>query len=149
MTTITRNTVKLNKTSRALMRRSLRLLDMEYKPSEIADELNTNPQYILRLVGSGAPARKDTKGRFWIHGESFARWLADASPKNIKELKARPTIAENETYCLRCKAITTYTETTRRRRISFGTCPQGHKVSRFLSNKKPTGKPTTNERKAP
>lgn len=149
MTTITKTTVKLTKASRALMRRSLRLLDMEYKPSEIAEELATYSQHILKLVAAGAPARKDTKGRYWIHGASFARWLADAAPKTDRDLKARPSMADNEAYCLRCRTITPYSEHRRTGNVSYGTCPQGHSVSRFMtSKKKPTGRAKTNERKA-
>lgn len=128
-------TIKLSKASRALMRRSLRLLDMEYKPSEIADELSTDPSHILRVIRSGAPARKDSKGRFWVHGLSFAAWLKNAAPKNDNELKARPTIADNEAYCVGCHEITPYTEHRRKGRIVYGTCPKGHKVARFISSK--------------
>jgi hypothetical protein len=122
------------------------LLDMEYKPSEIAEELATNPQHILRLVGFGAPARKDAKGRFWIHGKSFASWLADAAPKNDKELKARPTIAGNEAYCTTCRKITTYTEHRRKGNVSYGKCQQGHNVTRFISSQKAPGRARTNKR---
>jgi len=144
---ITHNTVKLTKTSRALMRRSLRLLDMEYKPAEIAEELSTNPQHILRLVAVGAPARKDAKGRYWIHGVSFARWMTEATPKNDRDLKARPTMAENECYCVTCHAITTYTAHRKKGHVIYGKCPKGHNITRFMS-RKPTGKATTDERKA-
>ena len=147
MNTIPSSTIKLTKASRALMRRSLRLLDMEYKPSEIAEELSTNQQHILRLLSAGAPARKDIKGRYWIHGKSFATWLADASPKNDRDLKARPAIAENEAYCLQCRLVITYTEHRRTGHISYGTCPHGHKVTRFISPKKHAGISKINERK--
>jgi hypothetical protein len=119
---------------------------MEYKPSEIAEELATNSQHILRLVGMGAPARKDTKGRFWIHGATFARWLADAAPKNDRDLKARPRMAENECYCVACRKITTYTAHRRKGTMVYGKCPKGHNTVRFVS-KKPTGRARTNERK--
>jgi len=128
-------TEKLSKASRALIKRSLRLLDMEYKPSEIAEELATDPIHILRVLRSGAPARKDSKGRYWVHGTSFASWLQNAAPKNDKELKERYSIADNEIYCLVCKEYTTYTEYRRVNNVSFGTCLKGHKVSRFISNK--------------
>lgn len=139
---------KLTKASRALMRRSLRLLDMEYKPAEIADELATSSKYILRIVNAGAPARKDANGRYWIHGLSFARWLSDAAPKNDKELKARPTIADNEAYCTKCRAVTVYSEYRRMGRISYGECPSGHKVTRFVSitRKEKTNEHTQNAR---
>jgi hypothetical protein len=128
-------TVKLGKSSRALMRRSLRLLDMEYKPSEIAAELSTDNRHILRLVEAGAPARKDEKGRFWIHGRNFALWLENVAPKNDKELKARHEVKDNEAYCVVCRKFVIYKEHLQRGRISYGTCPEGHKTARFFSKK--------------
>jgi hypothetical protein len=126
-------TVKLGKSSRALMRRSLRLLDMEYKPSEIASELSTDNRHILRLVEAGAPARKDDNGRYWIHGRNFALWLENVSPKNDKELKARPVVKDNEAYCVVCRSLVIYKEHRLKGRVSYGTCPLGHKTARFIS----------------
>jgi hypothetical protein len=129
-------TVRVEKLSRAMMRRSMRLLDMEYKPSEIADELAASKEQILRLVSAGAPARKDSKGHYWIHGETFVEWLNKAAPKNNREKR---TFADNEAWCVRCKAQVIYTETRRKGRVSFGKCPHGHNVARYLSSN-PTGK---------
>lgn len=118
------------------MRRSMRLIDMEYKPSEIAAELNSNVRHILHLVSAGAPARKDESGHVWIHGENFAQWLEDAAPKNDAEENSRPAVAENECYCLQCRKITVFTVTKRKGSVIHGTCPAGHKVARFMVTKK-------------
>lgn len=131
--------VKLSKASRALMRRSLRLLDMDYKPSEIAEELDTDTGHILRIVKAGAPARKDSKGRYWVHGESFAAWLKNAAPKNDKDLKKRSEVKDNEAYCLTCRMIIPFTEYRRNKSVLFGNCPKGHKVARFISSKNKKG----------
>ena len=125
--------VRVEKLSRAVMRRSMRLLDMEYKPSEIAEELNITKVQVKRLLTAGAPSRKDIKGRFWIHGTAFVEWLENAAPKKPKD---KTTFADNECYCLQCKRVTTFTETNRRHMMIFGVCQDGHKVSRFLSSKK-------------
>ncbi len=122
--------IRIEKLSRALMRRSMRLLEMEYKPSEMANELNASTEQILKLVSAGAPARKDSNGRYWIHGLNFAKWLSDVAPKKDKD---KSIFADNECYCLQCRAIVIYDEYRRKDRIIFGTCPQGHKVSRFTS----------------
>jgi hypothetical protein len=106
---------------------------MEYKPSEVAEELNTNKDQIMRLIAAGAPARKDATGHFWIHGESLVEWLQNAAPKKPKD---KTTFADNECYCLQCKRVVTFTETSSRRAVVFGLCPSGHKVSRFISAKK-------------
>lgn len=126
----------VKKLSRALMRRSMRLIEMEYKPSEIAAELAASKEQILRLISAGAPARKDSKGHYWIHGENFAAWLEKAAPKNDRDKK---TFEDHEAYCLTCRSVVTYTEYRRKGNIIFGHCPDGHKVARFVS-KTPTGK---------
>jgi hypothetical protein len=123
-------TVRVDRVSRGLMRRSIRLLDMEYKPSELAEELGTSKEKILRLVSAGAPARKDARGHYWIHGTTFVHWLEDAAPKKPGD---KVIFADNECYCVSCRARVTYTESRRRNRIVTGTCPKGHKISRFLS----------------
>lgn len=127
--------VRLGKLSRALMRRSIRLLDMEYKPSEIAEELDASKEQIRKLIHAGAPARMDAKGNYWIHGERFAEWLKNAAPKNDK---AKKVFEDNEAYCFACKAVTTFTEYRRKNRVVFGTCLHGHKVARFISSKPAT-----------
>lgn len=127
--------VRLGKLSRALMRRSIRLLDMEYKPSEIAEELDASKEQIRKLIHAGAPARIDAKGNYWVHGVSFAEWLKNAAPKKDKDKKI---FEDNEAYCFVCKSAVTFTEYRRKSRVVFGTCPQGHKVSRFTSTKSET-----------
>lgn len=125
-------TVRVAKLSRALMRRSIRLLDMEYKPAEIAAELAASKEQILRMVSAGAPARKDAKGHYWIHGSKFAEWLETAAPKKTGD---KTEFADNESYCFRCHSVTPYTEHRRKGKVSYGTCKQGHKVARFISSK--------------
>jgi len=132
--------VRIEALSRAMMRRSMRLLDMEYKPSEIADELGASKEQVMRLISAGAPVRKDSKGHYWIHGETFVKWLNEAAPKNKR---AKNTFADNVCYCVVCHSQVTYIEHRRKGNVSYGTCPQGHNVARFLSQKstqKPTGK---------
>ena len=129
--------VRVEKLSRAMMRRSIRLLDMEYKPSEIAEELSASKAQVIRLISAGAPARKDAKGHYWIHGEKFANWLENAAPKTDKD---KTVYAENEIYCIACRKITTYTIYRLVKNVAYGECLQGHKVTRFISTK-----PTRNE----
>jgi hypothetical protein len=125
-------TVRVEKVTRALMHRSLRILDMEYKPSEIAEELGTSKEKILRLISAGAPARKDSKGRYWISGIPFVCWLKDAAPKKNED---KHIFADNECYCVTCRQVVHFTEYRKTHRIAYGNCPKGHKVARFLSLK--------------
>lgn len=122
----------VTKLSRAFMRRTIRLLDMEYKPSEIAEELGGSKEQILRLIEAGAPARKDAKGHYWVHGLTFVQFLEDAAPKKPGDKTA---FALNECYCVACHQVTHYTEYRRSKKTIFGTCPNGHKIARFYSLK--------------
>lgn len=124
--------VRVETLSRAMMRRSIRLLDMEYKPSEVAEELGATKEQVLRLISAGAPARVDGSGRYWVHGDTFVKWLQDAAPKNAK---AKHDISEKECWCVKCKKVVTYKETKRKGNVIFGRCPDGHKVARFFSMK--------------
>lgn len=134
-------TVRIAKLSHSLMRRSIRLLDMEYKPSEIADELSANKAQIRRLVTAGAPARKDAKGHYWINGLKFSAWLESAAPKNDRD---KHTFEDNEAYCVACKSVVIFTTTKRIGKVIYGKCPQGHNTARFYSSKpKPTKKGRT------
>jgi hypothetical protein len=133
--------VKLSKASQSMMRFTLRLLDMEYKPSELAEELHTDSRHILSFIGMGCPARKDSNGRYWLHGETFARWMRDTVAKNDRDLASRPAIADNEAYCVKCRAIVNFTEYRRAGRVAYGNCKAGHKVTRFVSIKKESSKP--------
>jgi hypothetical protein len=126
-------TVRVEKLSRSLMRRSIRLLEMEYKPAELADELSANKDQIIRLVSAGAPARKDSKGHYWINGQAFARWLEKAAPKKDKD---KSTFADNECWCVACRSVVTFKEKKRVANIVYGLCPKGHKTSRIFSTKK-------------
>lgn len=124
--------VTVQKLSRAMMRRSMRILDMQYKLSEIAKELGADKEQILQLVFAGAPARKDARGHYWIHGTTFVQWLYDAAPKNGRD---KNTFAENECWCIACRSMIIYVESRRRGCVSYGKCPAGHSVTRFISEK--------------
>jgi hypothetical protein len=124
--------VTVQKLSRALMRRSMRILDMQYKLSEIANELGADKEQILQLILAGAPARKDSRGHFWIHGTTFVQWLHDVAPKNDRD---KNTFSDNECWCMGCRSMVVYLESRRRGLVSYGKCPAGHSVTRFLSQK--------------
>ncbi len=130
-------TVRVEKLSRALMRRSMRLIEMEYKPAEIAAELSASKDQIIRLVSAGAPARKDSKGHYWINGLSFARWLEKAAPKKDKD---QGTFADNECWCMVCRGVVIFKEKRRVGNMVYGLCPEGHNTSRIFSTRKPITK---------
>jgi hypothetical protein len=46
-----------------------RMLDMQYRPSEIADEIGVCTDTICRsYLPAGLPCTRDEKGNVWIHG---------------------------------------------------------------------------------
>jgi hypothetical protein len=51
-----------------------RLLNMEYLPEELAEELGITSAEILHYLATGCPARKDDAGVPWIHGLTFIDW---------------------------------------------------------------------------
>ena len=114
-----------------------RLLDMMYRPAEIASTLDISVDSFYRsYVPAGAPVVKDAKGVMWIHGLSFAIWARD----NLKQRpEDRKVMADNEVYCLKCHA-TVQLETVQSQphpglpgvRKIFGMCPTcGSKAMRF------------------
>ena len=69
--------VKAPRINQATMRRALRLLNMQYRPSEIADELHVGVNTIYRSwIPSGLPCSRDERGQIWIIGTELQAWLA-------------------------------------------------------------------------
>jgi hypothetical protein len=79
------------------MARLGRLLEMRYRPSELASEIGCHPDTVYRsFIPSGCPQERDARGHIWIIGTEFAKWAREAvSPKHI-------TLADDEAYCLKC-----------------------------------------------
>lgn len=56
------------------------LLWMEYKPSEIAEEIKCNTDTVYKsYIPAGCPHRRDEEGNIWIVGTEFAVWRARCS----------------------------------------------------------------------
>jgi hypothetical protein len=89
----------------AAVLRAQRLLDMMYKPSEIAEELKIKKRGIYDvLIPLGLPHECDKKGHIWLHGLTVREWLETATrgPKH--------NLAANEMFCLRCFAPRAFDE---------------------------------------
>lgn len=123
--------------SRGQAQKLQRLLWMEYKPSEIAQELGIDVRTIYRsYIPAGMPHRKE-KDNIWIIGTEFRDW-ARAILEKGKRSPAEPML-DAEAYCVVCKKRITYTDITRREALSKGRlkiyarCPNcGNKVIRYL-----------------
>lgn len=129
---------------RAIQQRSKWLLDMEYKPSELAAELHVSDITLYKWFTGGAPHRKDATGHLWIHGVSMAAWIENHVSAAWEE-KPRIPMSENQAFCMSCRQAVEIGKVTRRaynnrtlRIQGFGVC--GHKVSRIVATKDKDGR---------
>jgi hypothetical protein len=77
-----------------------RLLDMLYKPSEIAEEIGVIPDTVYRsYLPAGAPHVRDEHGGVWIHGLAFASWARET----IAQKRSKRTgLPDGHAWCLKC-----------------------------------------------
>lgn len=84
-----------------------RLLDMLYRPSELAEELSLPVQSVYRmyLAEDGCPHQMDQSGAKWINGRVFAEWAR----KVYAEQKSggRPVRLPGQAYCFQCRQFVT------------------------------------------
>jgi hypothetical protein len=122
--------------SRATMRKSLLLLNMEYKPSELAAELNITDKTIYQTwLPAGLPFRKDSTGHVWIVGATARAWL-EAIPTQSAE-KPKISLAPGEAFCLTCRGAVFVSNPAKRRfgraAVLTGVCPVcGRELRRML-----------------
>ncbi len=121
---------------RGMMRRSLRLLEMEYAPSELAEELGCTSKTIYQsYLPAGLPFRKDGTGHVWIVGTAARAWLEKMTQHNAENPVA--PIGSDEAFCVRCGDRVKLVNPTRRHfgraGIMAGTCPIcGKDIRRFI-----------------
>lgn len=77
-----------------------RLLNMLYKPSEIAEELGVNVDTVYRsYLPAGLPHTRDRDGNIWIHGPAFVSWARETiSQKKSK----RHGLPDDHAWCMKC-----------------------------------------------
>mgnify|MGYP006910773955 CR=1 FL=1 len=72
------------------------LLDMYYKPSELAEEVGFTKRQIYRVyIKLGCPHKRDEHRHIFINGKQFREWYGKTYP--------RYAIANDEAFCLTCK----------------------------------------------
>jgi hypothetical protein len=111
-----------------------RLLDMLYRPSEIAEEIGVTTDTVCRsYLPAGLPHSRDAKGRIWIHGPAFVAWARETICQKKSKRQGLPA---EHAWCMKCnqpvalidpitKAVNRYLE------ILQALCPQcGKKVNR-------------------
>lgn len=120
--------------------RLMRLLNMMYKPAEIAEEIGVSVDTIYRsYIPAGLPIVRDTQGNYWIHGPAFVAWArATVTQKRAK----RQPLPEGSAWCVKCNRAVEITAprlrtVNRYLQLLQGTCPhcgrtvnRGQKVTR-------------------
>ena len=114
------------------------MLDMLYKPSEVAEVLGVSVETIYRsYLPAGAPNQLDKQGRIWIYGPAFSRWAAEYL--SARRERARAPMLESEGWCCKCNQVVAILNPRRRdvrKRLNrlVGKCPEcGGVVNRFLT----------------
>ena len=111
-----------------------RLLDMLYKPSELAEEVGFTARQVYRVyIPAGCPHDRDERGYLWINGKAFRKWAEEVYKK--RELKP------DETFCLTCKKPVKILDPEQKQegRLIYilSDCPTcGRKLSRIIQKKK-------------
>ena len=77
-----------------------RILDMLYKPAEIASEIGVNVDTIYRsYMPAGMPYSRDNKNNIWIHGPAFVSW---AKTTVAKKKSQRQGLPNDHAWCMSC-----------------------------------------------
>ncbi len=72
------------------------LLNMEYSPRELAEEVGFRVSQVYRVyLPLGCPNHRDEVRRYWINGAAFRAWYG--------EVYKKVGLAEGEAFCLTCK----------------------------------------------
>jgi uncharacterized protein DUF5679 len=111
-----------------------RLLDMLYKPSELAEEIGVTTDTIYRsYLPAGLPHTRDEMDNIWIHGPAFVEW---AKLTVSRRKPHRVGLPEDQTYCLKCKEVVPFLSPTKKSSNRYtemwqSTCPQcGRRINR-------------------
>lgn len=112
----------------------IKLLDMFYKPSELAAEVGFERRQLYRVyIPLGCPHERDRQRHIWINGKKFREWYEETYP--------RVKIAEDEAFCLTCKKAVKIVNPARKQKgrlhywISY--CPNcDRKLARIITRDK-------------
>lgn len=105
------------------------LLDMLYKPSELAEEIGFTVRQVYRVyIPLGCPC-DHAPGPVWINGKVFAEWYEATYPKQ--------KLLEDEAFCLTCKKAVKMVQPVKNKkgRLSYWVCncfACGRKISRII-----------------
>jgi hypothetical protein len=107
------------------------LLPMLYTVRELANELSMPERTLRDWLVHSAPHTRDRLGHIWIHGQTFANWVA-GQRKKVPRARLNP----GEGYCMVCNRAVKIVQPSRRPSVGRlvyiqGLCPHCNgKVSR-------------------
>jgi hypothetical protein len=106
--------------TRATALKTAQLLFMEYRPSELAEELDISTKTIYdSYLPAGLPHRRDSYGNIWIVGTEFSKWAMTVLEKGERYASQRKQpVGDNQAYCLKCDGVKDYAKITRRVTLS-------------------------------
>jgi hypothetical protein len=77
-----------------------RILDMMYKPSEIAEEIGVAQDTVYRsYLPAGLPHERDEQGNVWIHGPAFIAWAKETVTRRKAK---RAGLPDGHAWCMKC-----------------------------------------------
>jgi ribosomal protein S27AE len=109
-----------------------RLLDMMYKPREIADEIGVSVDRVYMVwIPGGCPHERDERANIWINGKAFKQWFEVTYAK--RPLKA------GEGFCRTCRRGVVMVDRIRQNKdrltYDLGKCPNcGRGLLRIVNN---------------
>ena len=121
--------------TRAVRSRLGRLLEMRYRPSELAEELGVCVDTVRRgWLRAGAPHERDEAGEVWLMGTEVAAWLEAMGDR------PKVVLGPGEAFCLHCQAAVAIVEEEREATggavLVRGRCARcGGRVARFEKSK--------------
>jgi hypothetical protein len=108
-------------------------MNMQYKPSEIAEDIGLTAETVVRhCLSGGCPFERDKNGHFWINGENFRAWALAVNQKT----RHRGALGDGEGWCCKCNQVVKMVKPRLRHegrytKIYQGKCPAcGKKVNR-------------------
>ena len=85
-----------------------RILDMMYRPSEIAEEIGVTVDTVYRSwLPAGLPHKREPDNTIWIHGPAFVAWVKSISRENKKQ-----PLPDGHGWCMKCNQIVSMSAST-------------------------------------
>lgn len=123
---------------RSQIMRLRRLLDMRYRPAELAEEIGCHVDTVYRsYIPAGCPHTRDKSNHIWINGKEFAKWVREITSDNGTPLD------DDEAFCLKCNEAVRMTgelkvrPTNKYLELVTGVCPEcGTTVNRARARRR-------------